>query len=160
MLLMEVNGNSLLRASAGPPLSAFGGAQEFLAVLQAQAAAPEARLEERLHPLRAVHEGVDFFELPRGEGAPAGRGRRLLREARQEHPGLADGESRLEREPDEVDPAEHGLAVAALPGSARRRRQKARLLVVRSEERRVGKECTTRRAREYEKTDKKERTHA
>src|SRR2546430_2707032 len=90
--------------SAGRSLSAFGGAQEFLAVLQPQAAAPEARLEERLHPLRAVHEGVDFFELPRGEGAPARRRRRLLREARQEHPGLADGESRLEREPDEVDP--------------------------------------------------------
>src|SRR5438874_5525097 len=108
--------------SSGRSLSAFGGAQEFLAVLQPQAAAPEARLEERLHPLRAVHEGVDFFELPRGEGAPAGRGRRLLREARQEHPGLADGESRLEREPDEVDPAEHGLEAGITIGENRDRK--------------------------------------
>src|ERR1700758_662816 len=70
--------------SAGGSPSAPGGAQVLLAVLEAQAAAAEARLQQRLHALRALHQGVDLFQLARGEHAPARRGGRLLGEAREE----------------------------------------------------------------------------
>src|SRR2546429_9580726 len=91
--------------SAGRSLSAFGGAQEFLAVLQPQAAAPEARLEERLHPLRAVHEGVDFSEqtppAPPRPPLPA----RTLRQGPPPQPHPRAGQARPQRTPHGGEPA-------------------------------------------------------
>src|SRR5260221_12945273 len=46
------------------------------------------------------------------------------------HDALPICEARFEREPDEIDPPEDRLAVAALPGSAGGRRQQARLFIV------------------------------
>jgi len=97
-----------------------------------------------------VHQGVDFFQLARGQGTPARRRRRLLGEAGQEQPGLADREARFEREPDEIDPPEDRLAVAALPGSAGGRRQEAGSFIVpqcRGRQSRFPRDLTDRNSR-------------